>query len=222
MIYSNQVIVGTIDHTLLKPEATEEDIFKLCQEARHYGFKAVCVQPYYVSFCVKALQDSEVNVASVVGFPFGTNSTHVKALEAETAYTSGAQEVDMVLNISALKNGRIEEVCTDIKGVVNVSKKYPGTIVKVIIETALLSTEEKLKACAAVIQGGAQYVKTSTGFNGGGATAEDVKLIAGAVGEKAKIKASGGIRSRNQAEEMLRAGASRLGTSSGIKIINEQ
>ncbi len=220
MFYSDKEIAGAIDHTLLKSEATEKDIIRLCEEARHYGFKAVCVQPYYVSLCAETLKDTDVRVASVVGFPFGTNSTEVKILEAQSAFVCGAREIDMVLNISALKNNRIEEVCADIKSVVNVSKDYPGTIVKVIIETALLSKEEKIKACDAVIQGGADFVKTSTGFNGGGATVEDITLIAGIVGDKARIKASGGIRTRQQAEALLRAGASRLGTSGGIKLLN--
>jgi deoxyribose-phosphate aldolase len=219
MDFTNIELARAIDHTILKPETTTRDIVKLCAEAREYGFKAVCVQPSYVGLCVKELKDSEVCIATVIGFPQGASCKEVKVFEAKCALNSGAKEVDMVINIGALKSGYEELVYEDIKGVVDTALGYPGSIVKVIIETCLLNREEKVLACRLAVRAGAQYVKTSTGFAGGGATLEDIRLMSAAVQGKAKIKASGGIRTRQQAEEFLRAGAHRLGTSSGVAII---
>ncbi len=210
-----------IDHTLLKPEATPDGILRLCREAREYGFKAVCVQPCYVETCVQALQGSEVAVATVIGFPHGANCTAAKAFEARLALSQGAKELDMVINIGALKSRDREKVYEDIKAVVDEAAQFPGSLVKVIIEACLLNREEKILACQLAVEAGADYVKTSTGFAGGGATIEDVKLMAQTVGERAKVKASGGIRTREQALAFLAAGASRLGTSSGVAIMQE-
>lgn len=219
MSYSDKELAKRIDHTLLKPEAGEASIRKLCQEACEFGFKAVCVYPCHVQLCVKQLSGSGVDIATVVGFPFGNNYTEIKALEARRALTDGANEVDMVINIGALKDKNLHLVLHDILQVVNISKDFPGSLVKVIIETALLTKEEKIIACELAVQAGAQYVKTSTGFGGGGATVEDIVLISETLKGKARIKASGGIKTREQAEELISAGADRLGTSSGVSII---
>lgn len=219
MSISRENLAQAIDHTLLKPEARVEDILRLCSEAADYGFKAVCVQPCYVSTCVKALEGTGVKVATVIGFPHGANCPETKAYEAKLALEQGARELDMVINIGALKSGETETVLKDITGVVAEAAKYPSAIVKVIIETALLTREEKIQACQLAVIAGANYVKTSTGFTGAGATLDDVKLMVQTVGEKAKVKASGGIRTREQALEYLEVGASRLGTSSGISIM---
>lgn len=219
MQISREQLAQTIDHTLLKPDAVLEDIMRLCSEAREYGFKAVCVQPCYVAACVGALEDSPVAVATVIGFPHGANCSGTKAYEARLALAQGAREIDMVINIGAIKSGDSQRACRDIRAVVDEARKVPGTLVKVIIETALLNREEKVLACQMAVKAGADYVKTSTGFSGGGATLEDVSLMAQTVEGKAKIKASGGIRTREQALAYLAAGASRLGTSSGIAII---
>lgn len=219
MFYSDKELAKRIDHTLLKPEAGEASIRKLCQEACKFGFKAVCVHPCYVRLCVKQLSGSGVDIATVIGFPLGMNCTEIKALEAKRALTDGANEVDMVINIGALKDKKLDLVLQDILQVVNTSKKFPGTIVKVIIETALLTKEEKIIACELAVQAGAQYVKTSTGFGGNGATVEDIVLISETLKGRAKIKASGGIKTREQAEQLIAAGADRLGTSSGVPII---
>jgi deoxyribose-phosphate aldolase len=216
---NNKDLAKTIEHTLLKPEAGEAMIRKLCQEAREYGFKAVCVQPCYVKLCRQELLDSDVDVTVVVGFPLGANCSEIKAWEARNAFISGAREADMVINIGALKDRRLDKVREDIREVVDVSNEFPGTLVKAIIETALLTNEEKVMACEIALQAGAKYVKTSTGFNGGGATVEDVILMAGVVKGRGKVKASGGIKTRELAELLLAAGADRLGTSSGLAII---
>jgi len=212
-------LAQAIDHTLLKPDARLADILKLCDEAKKHSFKAVCVQPCHVKSCVEALQGSGVAVATVIGFPHGANCSEIKAAEARLALEQGAQELDMVINIGALKDGDTERVYWDIKAVVDESSQRPGTLVKVIIETSLLTREEKILACQLAVQAGAQYVKTSTGFAGGGATLEDVALMVETVKGQAKVKASGGIRSREQALAFLAAGADRLGTSSGIAIV---
>ena len=220
-MFSLKEVVQSIDHTLLKPDSTHHDFLHLCCEAKELGVKAVCVLPYVVHFCVQQLQDSSVVVATVIGFPLGANSSGIKALEAQRAFTDGATEVDMVLNIGALKDRRISEVFTEIEEVVKVAQTFSGKLVKVIIETGLLTAEEKRIACELAVKAGANFVKTSTGFNSGGATVDDVRLMAEAVREKAKIKASGGIKTWAQAEKLLLAGASRLGTSSGKNIITE-
>ncbi|PKM89755.1 MAG: deoxyribose-phosphate aldolase [Firmicutes bacterium HGW-Firmicutes-12] len=219
MDYSDTYLAKRIEHTLLKPDAGEAQIRKLCQEAAKFGFKGVCVQPCYVELCIQELIRTDIDVVAVVGFPLGANCSNIKALEARNAYISGACEADMVVNIGALKDRRLDKVREDIHEVVEVSKEFPGALVKVIIETALLTKEEKVLACELALQAGAQYVKTSTGFNGGGATVEDVLLMAEVVKGRGRVKASGGIKTREQAERLLRAGADRLGTSSGLAII---
>ncbi|MDW7668602.1 MAG: deoxyribose-phosphate aldolase [Bacillota bacterium] len=205
-----------IDHTILKPEATNEDIKKICEEAKEYGFKAVCINPVYVKYASEILKDTGVLIATVVGFPLGNNLTKVKELETELAVEDGADEIDMVINIPALKNKEFDLVKRDIRGVVKASK---GKEVKVIIETCLLTKEEIIKASEIIVEAGANFVKTSTGFSTGGAEEEDIKLIKSVVKEKAKIKASGGIRSKEKAIKMIEAGADRIGASSSIKIV---
>lgn len=210
-------IASMIDHTLLKPEATEEMIEKLCNEAKENGFAAVCVNPFYVRKAKELLKGTGVKVATVVGFPLGANVKEVKAYETKKAIEDGAEEIDMVINIGALKNRDYETVKEDIKAVVEEARGK--AIVKVIIETCLLTDEEKVSACELAKEAGAHYVKTSTGFNSSGATVEDVKLMKETVGESMKVKASGGIRDYKTAKAMVDAGASRLGTSSSLKII---
>jgi len=213
-------IAKYIDHTILKPQTTEAEIVELCREAKQYGFAAVCVNPCYVNLAAKLLTGTKVKVATVIGFPLGANTMEVKAFEAERAFKEGAQEIDMVINIGALKSGKYDYVQEDIYAVVNVAKnQVPKKLVKVIIETSLLTNEEKEKACQLVLAAGADFVKTSTGFNGGGANLEDVQLMKRVVGEKVKIKASGGIRDVKAALLMIEAGAERLGTSSGVAIV---
>ncbi|NLV76252.1 MAG: deoxyribose-phosphate aldolase [Tissierellia bacterium] len=210
-------IASMIDHTLLKPNATGEMIDKLCKEAKEYEFAAVCVNPYYVSRAKKYLDGTKVKVATVIGFPLGANTKEVKALETKDAIKNGADEVDMVINIGALKSGEYDIVRDDIRAVVESAKGK--AIVKVIIETCLLTDEEKIKACKLAKEAGADFVKTSTGFSTGGATIEDVKLMKDTVGDSLKIKASGGIRDYETAKAMVEAGASRIGASSSIKIV---
>ncbi len=205
-----------IDHTLLKADATVDDIIRLCQEAETYGFACVCINPCYVDLAAHLLAESEVNVCTVIGFPLGANLTEVKVLETKEAVLRKAKEVDLVMNIGAAKSSRWEAVVDEIKQVVAAAD---GAVVKVIIETALLTTEEKKQACQAVIDGGAQFVKTSTGFASGGATEEDVRLLKELVGDRVKIKAAGGIRTREQAAAMIAAGAARIGTSAGPSLV---
>jgi len=222
MKISREQLAQAIDHTVLKPDAVKEDILRLCAEAREYSFKAVCVQPCHVETCVQALRGSGVTVATVIGFPQGANCSVIKAAEARLALEQGARELDMVINIGALKSGETNLVYEDIKAVVAESSKVSGSLVKVIIETVLLSEAEKIQACQLALQAGARFVKTSTGFAGGGATLEDVALMVKTVEGKAQVKASGGIRNREQALAFLAAGASRLGTSSGIAIVTAE
>lgn len=212
-------ILNTIDHTILKAEATEEMVKTLCEEALEYGFAAVCVNPFYVKLSKELLKNSSVKVATVIGFPLGANTKDVKAFEAKDAIVNGCHELDMVINIGALKSKKYSVVLEDIEGVVEVAKDK--ALVKVIIETSLLNHEEKIKACELAMEAGADYVKTSTGFSTGGATIEDVKLMKSIVGSRLKIKASGGIRDLETAKKMIQAGASRLGSSSGVKIARE-
>lgn len=209
-------IASRIDHTLLKPDATEDDIRNLCREAREYGFAAACVNPVWVNLCRRLLQDTGVMVATVVGFPLGAMPAEAKAEEAAQAVAGGADELDMVMNLGFLKSGRNAEVEEDIRGVVQAAG---GKTVKVIIETALLTEEEKSKACRLARQAGAHFVKTSTGFSKGGATVHDVALMRRTVGDSMGIKASGGIRTAEQACRLLTAGATRIGTSAGVGII---
>ena len=205
-----------IDHTLLKADATNEQITKLCNEAKEYDFASVCVNTSYVPLCKELLKDSDVNVCCVVGFPLGAMDTVSKAFEAKTAVTNGAKEVDMVINIGKLKDKDYDYVTNDIKEVVLASKP---AIVKVIIETCLLTDEEKVEACKCAMKANAEFVKTSTGFSTNGATVEDVALMKKTVGDTSKVKAAGGIRSYEDAMKMIEAGADRLGCSAGIKIM---
>ena len=209
-------IAKYIDHTVLKPIAQRKDIEQLCKEAKEYNFASVCVNPCWVSYASNLLKGSSVKVCTVIGFPLGANDSGVKAFEAKTAIEQGAEEVDMVINIGALKAGEYDIVRNDIEAV---RKASQGKILKVIIETSYLTDEEKQKVCKICADVGADFVKTSTGFSSSGATAQDVALMAKAAGEKVKVKASGGIRTREDALKMIEAGASRLGTSSGIKIV---
>lgn len=207
-----------IDHTLLKPDATQQEIAQLCFEARKYGFASVCVNPTWVSLCAELLKGSPVKVCTVIGFPLGATSSETKAFETETAIRAGATEIDMVINIGALKARDLDTVARDIRGVVNAAHPR-GAIVKVIIETALLTDEEKTIASLLSKEAGADFVKTSTGFAGGGATVQDVALMRKAVGPDMGVKASGGVRTFEDAENMIKAGATRIGASAGVKII---
>lgn len=204
-----------IDHTILKPDATEEDVRILCEEAKTYGFASVCVNPYWVSYAKQLLQDTDVAICTVVGFPLGATPACVKAYETSQAIEDGADEIDMVINIGALKSQDTQTVLEDIKAVVKASKQK---LVKVIIETCLLTDEQKRLACQLALEAQADFVKTSTGFSNHGATLEDVALMKSVVKDQAKVKASGGIRDYATAMSMIEAGASRLGTSSGVKI----
>lgn len=206
-----------IDHTQLNSAATKEDIKKLCDEAKEYNFKAVCVNPSYVPYCVELLEGSNVEVATVIGFPLGADTSETKAFETLDAIEKGATEVDMVINIGALKDKKYDYVKKDIESVVRASNGR--AIVKVIIETCLLTDDEIKKVSEIILDTGADFVKTSTGFSTGGAKTEDVSLIKSIVGNKLGIKASGGIRDRETALKMVSAGATRLGASSGIKIV---
>lgn len=207
-----------IDHTLLKAEATKEQITKLCQEARQYDFASVCVNTCYVPLAKQLLAGSDVKVCCVVGFPLGAMDTVSKAFEAKTAVENGAQEVDMVINIGALKDKDYDYVTKDIAAVVEASKP---AIVKVIIEACLLTDEEKVEACKCSMNAKAEFVKTSTGFSTHGATPEDVALMKKTVGDVCKVKAAGGVRSYDDAMKMIEAGADRLGCSAGIKVMEE-
>ncbi len=204
-----------IDHTLLKADATVADIVKLCGEAAEHRFAAVCVNPVSIDLAAHLLGGSSVKVATVIGFPLGATFPAVKALETREAVLRKADEIDAVMNIAAAKAGQWDAVTEDIRKIVAAA----GKTVKVILEAALLSDEEKRRACDAALSAGAHYVKTSTGFGPGGATVEDVRLLRAAVGDRAGVKASGGIRTRRQAEDMIAAGATRLGTSAGIAIL---
>ena len=207
---------GYIDHTLLKSTATDNDILTLCSEAKTYNFHAVCVNGCYTSLAKKALKGTTVNVATVVGFPLGAMSTKAKVLEAKDCVENGADEIDMVINVGWLKSGKDRLIREEIAEV----KKAIGTkILKVIIESCYLTTEEKLRACQLIVGANADFVKTSTGFGTGGATLEDVKLIHEVVGDNTKIKASGGIKDRSTALKYIELGVSRIGTSSGDAIV---
>lgn len=212
----NKDLASKIDHTILAPAATRADIKKLCAEAKQYGFASVCVNPCHVAFCAEELKGSEVKVCTVIGFPLGANTTEVKVLEASDAIKNGATELDMVINIGAVKDKRFEDVYHDIKLIKDVCKSL---VLKVIFETCLLTDEEKIKVCDLCVCAGADYVKTSTGFSTGGATVEDVRLMA-THAKGLKVKASGGVRDLETALKMIEAGASRIGTSSGIKIVS--
>jgi len=210
-----------IDHTLLKPEATPADIDRLCDEALQYRFAAVCVNPVWVQRAARRLRGSEVGVASVVGFPLGAATPQIKAQETRRALRDGAREIDMVINVGALKGGELDLVERDVRGVSDACREV-GALNKVIIEAALLSDEEKVVACRLAKRAKADYVKTSTGFGPGGATVFDVALMREAVGPKLGVKAAGGIRSAEEAHGMLTAGATRIGASAGIQMVTEQ
>ncbi|AXV41854.1 deoxyribose-phosphate aldolase [Staphylococcus warneri] len=205
-----------IDHTQLKPESTREQIDKIISEAKEYGFKSVCVNPTHVEYSAEQLKGTDVLVCTVIGFPLGASTKEVKAFETKNAIENGAVEIDMVINIGALKDKRFNDVKEDIESVVTAAN---GKTVKVIIETVLLSNEEKVKACELAKEAGAHFVKTSTGFAGGGATAEDVKLMKDTVGDALEVKASGGVRNLEDFNQMLEAGATRIGASAGVQII---
>lgn len=205
-----------IDHTLLKQDATEAEIIQLCNEAMTYDFKSVCVNPSYVKLSSETMKDSDVLVCTVVGFPLGMTTTATKVFEATEALENGADEVDMVINVGALKDGRYDYVRAEIKAI----KEAVGhKILKVIIETALLTQEEIVKASTLTVEAGADFVKTSTGFSTAGATPANVKLMKDTVKDKAEIKAAGGVRSIDDLNEMVEAGATRIGTSGGIKLV---
>ena len=205
-----------IDHTLLKPEATQAMIDKLCAEAKEHDFASVCVNPYWVKRSAELLAGTDVKVCTVIGFPLGASTTEVKAAETRDAIRSGATEVDMVLNVGALKSGDLEMVKADVAAV----KQAAGDVLlKVILETGLLTDEEKDTACKLCVEAGADYVKTSTGFGPGGATVEDIALMRKTVGADVGVKASGGVRDGEAALAMIEAGASRIGTSSGVSIV---
>lgn len=206
-----------IDHTLLKPESTQEQIAKLVSEAKEYYFASVCVNPTWVSYCANELSGTDVKVCTVIGFPLGATTSATKAFEAKEAIENGASEVDMVINIGLLKSGQYQAVEDDIRAVVEASG---DKVVKVIIEACLLTDEEKVKACELSVSAGADFVKTSTGFSIHGATVEDVALMRKTVGDKVGVKAAGGARSLADAEAFIAAGATRIGTSAGVAIVN--
>jgi deoxyribose-phosphate aldolase len=217
---SRRNLAGIIDHTLLAPEADEERIRRLCEEAMRFGFATVCVNPIWVRLAFRELERSPVGVCTVVGFPLGTNTPAVKLYETQRALSEGADEIDMVMSLGTFKSGDYKKTEEDISGVVRCCKES-DSLSKVIIETALLGPEEKVEACRLVAATGADYVKTSTGFGPGGATLEDVRLIRRVVGKTMGIKAAGGIRSAVTAGRMIEAGANRIGTSSGVRIVGE-
>lgn len=206
-----------IDHTALKADTTKETIKKLCQEALEYEFASVCVNPYWVSYCKELLKESDVRVCTVIGFPLGANTTASKVFEAKEAIENGATEIDMVINIGALKDQDDDYVYQDIKAVVDACQGY---VVKVIIETCLLTKEEKIRACLAVKKAQAAFIKTSTGFSTHGAICEDVALMREYVGENIQVKAAGGVRCYEEMIQMIEAGATRIGTSAGCQLMN--
>lgn len=206
-----------IDHTLLKAEATKQQVLDLCEEAKKYSFASVCINPTWVKTAAEALQGTEVKVCTVIGFPLGASTPEVKAFEAKDAIANGATEVDMVINIGALQSGLLEQVQNDMEAVVEAAKDQ--ALVKVIIETSLLDDIQKRTACELAVLAGADFVKTSTGFSTGGATPEDVKLMRAVVGPAIGVKASGGVRSAEDVDRMMESGATRIGASSGVSIM---
>jgi len=233
---TRKALAGMIDHTLLKPQATVRDILALCEEAKENGFISVCINPAYVPLAGSNLDGSGVRVCTVVGFPLGATTTATKAAEAAEAVRSGADEIDMVMNIGALKGDRDDLVEKDIRAVVEAAREAYAkravsmarpvqagarVIVKVIIEACYLTDEEKVRACQAAVRAGADFVKTSTGFGSGGATVEDVRLMRRTVGPSVGVKAAGGVRTLRDAEAMIEAGANRIGASAGVAILRE-
>ncbi|SET64147.1 deoxyribose-phosphate aldolase [Salinibacillus kushneri] len=213
----NKELAKKIDHTLLKPETQKEKIDQICDEAADYEFASVCINPYWVSYCYEKLRDTPVKVCTVIGFPLGATTSAVKAFETKDAIENGAEEVDMVINVGALKDGDRKTVKDDIQAVVNEAKGK--ALIKVIIETSLLSNDEKVLACEIAKEAGADFVKTSTGFSGGGATVEDVELMRKTVGSDIGVKASGGVRDGKATNDMIEAGATRIGASAGVSIV---
>jgi deoxyribose-phosphate aldolase len=215
---NKEAMLAVLDSTLLRPTVSRTDIKTFCEDTIQYGFKTVFVNPYWIPYAVKLLSPHSIKVGAPIGFSLGGATTHTKVAETAEAIENGAAEIDMLINLGALKSKEYDAVKGDIAAVV---KAASGHLTKVIIETALLSKEEKVTACKIIMEAGADYVKTATGFNGGGATIEDIKLLKSVTGDSLKIKAAGGIRSWQDACAMLEAGASRLGTSNAVKIINE-
>jgi len=218
MKISRSQLAKMIDHTLIKPTATRDNVIELCEEAKKYNFGCVCVNLVHVSLAVQLLRGTDVNVSSTVGFPYGSTLPEVKAFEAKISLENGAQEIDMVMNIGALKSKEYEIVKRDIEAVVSLKRSFSNIVVKVIIETGYLTNKEKVKACKLAKEAGADFVKTSTGLVGG-ATVEDVRLMRETVGQDMGIKAAGGIRDFKQALAMIEAGADRIGTSTAVAII---
>lgn len=213
-------IAAFIDHTILKPETTSAQVRQLCEEALQYKFASACVNPFFVPLVVELMRGSTVKVCSVAGFPLGATTTDAKVFEAQEAIQHGAHEIDMVMNIGALKSGEDASVEDDIRRVADACHRGHA-ICKVILENCLLTDAEKIRACKIAVHAGVDYVKTSTGFNAGGATVDDVALMRATVGPKIGVKASGGIRTLEDVQKMVAAGATRIGTSSGVKIIQQ-
>lgn len=213
-----QNVAGLIDHTLLKADATKDQVTVICTEAKEHHFASVCVNPTWVKYSSEQLQGSDVKVCTVIGFPLGANTPETKAFEVKNAIENGAHEVDMVINIGALKDKDDELVERDIRAVV--AAATGKALTKVIIETALLTEEEKIRACELAVKAGADFVKTSTGFSTGGATPEDIALMRKTVGPDIGVKASGGVRNTEDANKVIEAGATRIGASAGVSIIN--
>lgn len=211
-----EILAKYFDHTILNPAATREQVAQVCREAIEHGFFSVCVNPVRVKMVAQKLAGSDVKVCSVVGFPLGAATPEIKALETEAAIKDGAHEIDMVINIGALKDNDFDMVKSDIKAVVKAAR---GKLVKVIIETCLLSQDQKIKACEIAREAGAHFVKTSTGFSVGGATLDDIALMKKTVGDELKVKASGGIKTLEDVQVMIKAGADRIGASAGVAII---
>lgn len=213
----NKDIAQIIDHTLLRPDATKDEVIKLCNEAKKYGFATVCINPYWVPLAEKELKGTSVGITTVIGFPLGATTTFAKMAEARDAIANGATEIDMVLNIGALKSGDLDTVQKDVVGVVQASNGQ--AVVKVILETGLLTDEEKTKASSICKRAGADFVKTSTGFGHGGATVEDIALMRKTVGPEMGVKASGGVRDLDTSRKIVAAGATRIGASASIAIV---
>ncbi len=207
-----------IDHTVLKADTPLETVKRICDEAIEYGFASVCINPCHVAYCADYLKDSDVNVCTVIGFPLGANTSAVKAFETKDAIANGADEIDMVMNIGALKDKNYDLVRNDVKAVVEAAN---GTLVKVILETCLLTEDEIKKACELCVEAKADYVKTSTGFSTRGATIEDVQIMKAAVQGKAKVKAAGGVRTHEDMVKIVEAGADRIGTSAGCSLVEK-
>ncbi len=216
--FTMKELASMIDHTLLKPDSTKDQILQLCREAENHHFATVCVNPYWVPVVAEELKDSDVRITTVIGFPLGSTSTFAKMAETRDAIAAGATEIDMVINIGAIKSGDWTTVRKDIEGVVQAAEKR--ALVKVILETGFLTDQEKVKAAQIIASSGAHYVKTSTGFGPGQATIDDIVLLRKTVGQQMGIKASGGIKDFQRARSMIEAGADRIGTSSGVAIIS--